>query len=378
MQTQKRSTMSDELQRSIAKARSLRGLKPEQIEIRVEEDRGRATRIVREERHNVAVPNALKGEVHHLFVKCNISFTLADETIVDEKVLGQLLVIAFHKSAKTARGITGLPVSKAAERKLRKEGFTHVTIHALPREHRDEVAGDRGVNLYDERRFGISFYKPKAGHRDTDARGGELVEERYDELSVLQWLYENGLEPLFQVRALSGNGLLPMTDEERERKNAIAAQAQMAFGRPMIHPEPEGAFHRTRLLARLTAIHLENVEDWDEEEKHDARLRAVQAFQESVVGRRTAEQFSLGTFSTQEFFLDERRGFAYGIFNLPDTRYIMAADCHRKQFAVQPLPVDMNGNEVLEVFGRRLEGDGFNRINWTTFSSFALGMGLLL
>jgi hypothetical protein len=180
------------------------------------------------------------------------------------------------------------------------------------------------------------------------------------------------------MKALMVNKLLPKTDEQRIEENALAAQAQILFGRPMAQPHAENAFHRTRLLARCRKLCIKNVEAWDEDGLRKAGDHALATYKQSIIGRKMIGELATGDLATQEFFVDESRGFAYGIFNLPGARYIMAVDSERKEFVLHPFREDMSGLEQVEIAGRLLSRAGFRSVDWSAFSAYAQGIGTAL
>ncbi len=362
------------LERSRGKARSGRGimgsLASDEVDVRDVHEGRRLTRLVREERYNVPVPHALKGEVYRLFAKRNVAFELDQRgEITDTRLLGRVLVIVLHKDAKIARGIVGLPGTAADTKRLRKLGFTHLTISYLPKDCRDEAAGRRPEG-YDERAFALRFYKPKGGGRHVDEKGGEEVHAVIDELSVIEWIHENDLTALYEAKPLVVNGLLPKTDEQRAEENALAAKMQITF-----QPHAQRDFHRTRLLTRYRDLFRANVEAWDEKGIARAEARAYEVFSKTVIAEKAAPELASGQIAAQEFFLDERRGFAYALFNLPGARYIVAVDVARRDILVRPLAEDVNGLEQIEVAGRLLTLAGCQSIDWQTFSVFTRGIG---
>src|SRR3989339_2209219 len=180
------------------------------------------TQVV-EERFNLTVPYGLKNQIKRVFVKRNRAQDIVLGMPLSEYIRNQVLVVVFRNPQG---GISGLPVTLAKKHKLQKLGFTHVTIESVPENHLDHLArpipGD-----YDERHMVIRFWKPKAGHRKDGDKGGELVHEEYDELSVLEWLYENFLLDLYELPHLVSYDLLPKRDQERYAENAIVAQSQI-------------------------------------------------------------------------------------------------------------------------------------------------------
>ncbi|WKZ28638.1 MAG: hypothetical protein QY323_03805 [Patescibacteria group bacterium] len=373
---------SSALDHSRHRARSghgrLAGLSSDGIEAREVTEKGRIVRFVREERYNVPVPHGLKGEVRNLFIKRNSAFELdLHGKIYDERALGRVLVIVPHKDAKIARGIVGIPGTNAETKRLRKLGFSHLTIGWIPPDRREEAAGKRPEG-YDERAFALNFYHPKSGGRHAGEKDGELVHEIIDELSVLEWIDENGLAELYTSKPLLANGFLPKTDEQRAEENAIAAKTQIAFGRPALQPHPEHAFHRTRLLERYRTLFRANVDLWDEDALAKAEMRAREAFAKSRVGRKSFDELSSGRIAAQDFYVDERRGFAYALFNLPGARYIVAIDAARKGITVSPLAEDVSGLEQIMVAGVQLTLSGCVQVDWPVFSAYARGIGTVL
>lgn len=370
------------LERSRSKAKNGRGvmgsLTSHEVDVHDGYVLGRLVRLVREERYNVPVPHALKGEVHRLFAKRNIAYELDQRgEIVDTRLLGRVLVIVLHKDAKIARGIVGLPGTAADEKRQRKLGFTHLTIGYVPKGCRDDTAGPRPEG-YDERAFALRFYKPKGGGRHGDEKGGEEVHAVIDELSVLEWIHENGLTALYEAKPLVVNGLLPKTDEQRAEENALAAKMQIAFGRSTVEPHPERDFHRSRLLTRYRNLFRANVEAWDEGGIAKAETRAYEAYRKRVIAEKAAHELASGQIAAQEFFLDDQRSFAYALFNLPGARYIVAVDLEHRFLLIRPLVEDVNGLEQIEVAGRLLTLAGCVSIDWQTFAMFSRGIGAAL
>lgn len=166
--------------------------------VREERDgRGEVRVVVTEDRYDLPVPSALRDRVRSLFVKVN----RVEDRQGSGRRGGRMLVVTFHEPQG---GIRGLPVSNAQDGKLRKLGFTHVVIQWIPPEARDEAAGAHPAGPYDERAFRIAWFKPRGGHQHADEKGGEVVHEVHDELSALQWIYENDLLALYDVPHLVG------------------------------------------------------------------------------------------------------------------------------------------------------------------------------
>lgn len=210
--------------------------------VREEKDRaGTVRKTITEERYNLDVPQALRNRVRSVFVKQNRIETPGSDTVRG----GRVLVITFREPQN---GITGLPVSTAEERRLRKLAFVHVTIEFLPLEIRDAAAGPY-LGGYDERAFRITWWKPRSGHRHEHEKGGEVVHGICDELSVLAWLSENDLGTLYEIPRAVKDRLLPMRDEDRDRENALALG---------LVPRAPKSFPRERLGARLASLSTQN------------------------------------------------------------------------------------------------------------------------
>ncbi|MDO8621933.1 MAG: hypothetical protein Q7R80_01765 [bacterium] len=327
--------------------------------VREERDgRGEVRAVVTEERYELTVPPALKERVRSLFVKVN----RVDDRRGSGRVGGRILVVTFHEPQG---GIRGLPTSRAEERKLQKLGFTHVAIQWIPEASREEAAGTRvfGSSSYDERAFRIAWFKPRGGHQHAGEKGGEVVHEVYDELSVLQWIYENDLLALYDVPHLIGQGLLPKRDDDREAENGIAAQAQALFGRPMGPVHPERAFHRSRLLARL-------IERYEGDSD-----RALSAFETSERGKRSAARFAFDTFGAQAFYVSHAIGLAYAVFHLPNARFVLRVDLRTRIAEVEPMRVDHHGMDEMLAYDRFLTDAAFRRCTWDEFQLVCGGIG---
>ncbi|MFZ6014795.1 MAG: hypothetical protein ACOYUZ_00350 [Patescibacteria group bacterium] len=340
-------------------SKQLDGIKGSVTAVREEKDpRGNVHNLVLEERFNVPIPNAVKDRVQSLFVKRNSTADAERKSRVIN-VRSHLLVITFREP----QIITGLPVSPAKARKLAKMSFTHVTIERLPEEASNKMHGHHDIGEYDERSYRIVWWKPKAGHRRGAEKGGEAVYELCDELAVLQWLYENGLAGLYGHRVLTSWKLLPLRDEDREHENAITAQMQMVFGHLFCQPHEQRDFHRTRLLSRLI--------------KHCGvdQDAALEIFAQTVVGKRARSQIDAGTFASQTFYFSQEMGLAYGIWNLPEARYIMCVDLKGRKAHLEPMRVDAHGLDLMEAYHECLTSEKFEQVEWRTFQSLISGIG---
>lgn len=320
------------------------------------DDRGEVSAVVTEDRYDLAVPASLKDRMRSIFVKVN----RVDDRRGSGRIGGRILVVTFHESQG---GIRGLPVSNAQTGKLRKLGFTHVAIQAIPEASREAAAGTRefGSPSYDERAFRIAWFKPRGGHQHAGEKGGEVVHEIHDELSVLEWVYENDLLALYEVPHLVGQGILPKRDDDREAENGIAAQAQALFGRPMGPVHPERAFHRSRLLARL-------IERYGDEQ-------AIAAFEASERGKRNAARLAFDTFGAQTFYVSHARGLAYAVFHLPNARFVLRVDLRARTAAVGPMRVDRHGMDEMLAYDRFLTDASFRRCTWDEFQLVCGGIG---
>lgn len=319
------------------------------------DDRGEVRAVIAEDRYDLAVPAELKPRVRSLFVKVN----RVDDRTGGNRQGGRVLVVTFHEPQG---GIHGLPVSNAQAGKLRKLGFTHVVIQWIPPEARDEAAGPRLDGPYDERTFRIAWFKPRGGHQHAGEKGGEIVHEAHDELSVLQWIYENALLALYEVPHLVSQGLLPKRDDDREAENGIAAQAQAFFGRPMGPVHPERVFHRSRLLGRLIERH------GDE--------RALAAFEASERCRRAAARLAFDTFGAQTFYVSHGLGLAYAVFHLPNARFVLRVNLRQRTAEVEPMRVDRHGMDEMLAYHRFLTDAAFQRCTWDEFRVAAGGIGI--
>jgi hypothetical protein len=280
-----------------------------------------------------------------------------DDRVGSGRIGGRILVMTFHESQG---GIRGLPVSRAEERKLQKLGFTHVTIAWIPPDVRDDAAGPRPTGSYDERAFRIAWWKPRGGHQHAGEKGGEVVHEVHDELSVLQWIYENDLLALYEVPHLVGQDLLPKRDDDREAENGIAAQAQAFFGRPMGPVHHEAVFHRSRLLARF-------IERYGEQ--------ALSAFEASERGKRTAARVAFDAFGAQTFYVSHALGLAFAVFHLPGARFVLRVDLRARTAEVEPMRVDRHGMDEMLAYHRFLTDAAFQRCTWDEFRAHAGGIG---
>jgi len=325
--------------------------------VREERDgQGEVRAVVTEDRYDLTVPSALKERVRSLFVKVN----RVDDRRGSGRVGGCILVVTFREPQG---GIRGLPVSNAQAGKLRRLGFTHVTIQAIPEASREAAAGPRPACPYDERAFHIAWFKPRGGHQHAGEKGGEVVHETYDELSVLEWVYENDLLALYDVPHLVGQGLLPKRDDDREAENGIAAQAQALFGRPMGPVHPERVFHRSRLLARL-------IERYEGDPG-----RALSAFEMSERGKRTAARFAFDTFGAQAFYVSHALGLAYAVFHLPGARFVLRVELWQRIATVEPMRVDQHGMDEMLIYDRFLTNAAFRSVTWDEFRVLTGGIG---
>lgn len=319
------------------------------------DDRGEVRAVIVEDRYDLAVPAELKVRVRSLFVKVN----RVDDRTGGNRQGGRVLVVTFHEAQG---GIHGLPVSNAQAGKLRKLSFTHATIQWIPPDARDAAAGERPEGPYDERAFRIAWFKPRGGHQHAGEKGGEVVHEVRDELSVLEWIYENDLLALYEVPHLVSQGLLPKRDEDREAENGIAAQAQALFGRPMgpVHSEP--VFHRCRLLARFIA------------RSGDAG-KALAAFLASERNKRVEARLAFDTFGAQTFYVSRGLGLAYAVFHLPNARFVLRVNFRQRTAEIEPMRVDRHGMDEMLAYHRFLTDAAFRMCTWDEFRVAAGGIG---
>lgn len=327
------------------------------VQSRHDEETG-VTTTRTEERFQVAIPHPLRRRLKSIFVKRNSEMRSNERWDFDKHVRSMLLVIVFKRPVN---GIENVLVNPAKERKLRKMGFTHVVIKQIPLLARDKVGGE-WIPGYDERAYEMTFFKPRGGHRKKGDKGGESVYTICDELSVLQWLHENGLESLYTVEYLTSWGFLPKRDEDRHKYNGMCAKAQAFFGRG---PQPiqERQFHRYRLLKRLMQLH-------DEE-------KGKIAFGRSVIGRRVLEEGLTGLLEWKSYYYSQKHGFAYGVFKLPDARFVMRIDLNARKISIEPLKVDVFGNLEVRAYHDFLTGNGFVEIEEYVFLSITGGIGVL-
>ncbi len=210
--------------------------------VREERGRGGVVRsIITEERFNIPMPPAIDDRVRGIFVKVN--WERAPHEPTPGRCRSRVLVIAFRNPQG---GIVGLPVRRAEANKLRKCGYTHVTITWLAEDARDAAAGQRPRG-YDERAFRIAWYKPRGGHWQEGEKGGEIVHAVHDELSVLEWLTRHNLLALYDIPELRVQGFLPLRDEDRSAAN-------MRMLAPGHVPHPPNTFHAERLLRRIASL----------------------------------------------------------------------------------------------------------------------------
>jgi hypothetical protein len=227
----------------------------------------------------IMAPTKLKSiGVTGVFVKMNTRFPIEAEMVgVGIPQCRSLVVV------KEDGKITGLPLPKAKLKKLHV-GFRHFVIKYDPDQDREwnnnHLSDGRE---YDEAGFWIGWYKAKGGHRHQDEKGGELVAEFQDELSVLQYLYENGLEALYELDTLTEWGFLPMNDDRRfEEEFAHFSGGQTPSGKFIENPKiyHDFSYHKYRLAQRFRDLYRDTVVD-----DLDLETKVREAMAETVIGK---------------------------------------------------------------------------------------------
>lgn len=342
------------------------GQKPDQIETREEMKGDNVVAIIVESRVDLTVPAALKDRLKAVFVKANTEVTIYNQAVDQSKLRSRVLVLVFKTPQN---GITGLPVTPAEGRKLRKEGYTHVVITSVPEGARQrEQFNALMEGRYDESGWWAGFYKPKGGHCHGNEKGGELVRDFQSELCVLQYLYENDLLALYEVPLLTSWGFLPKTDEAREQENAATAAIQLMLGRPG-RLNAEQTYHRARLLERFRDLYA-----YDEEELEQ---KVQTAFAATVVGNSALQRIEDGTSEARTYYLSADNSLAYAIHNTGDGQYVVKIDLRSKSVDVGLTKCDLNGLELMGLYDEFLTSDRFRQVSWHEFTAYTTGVGLV-
>ncbi|MFA5130344.1 MAG: hypothetical protein WC477_05535 [Patescibacteria group bacterium] len=342
------------------------GQKPDKIETRQETKADRVVAIVAESRIDLTVPNPLKERLKAVFVKTNTETKVYGETVGETMTRSRVIVLVFKKPQN---GISGLPVTPAESRKLRKDGFTHLVITSFPEGARDHT--DWKIGRYDESGWWVGFYKPKGGHAHDGEKGGEIVRDFNSELFILQFLYENDLLALYEVPLIASWGFLPKTDDARENENAAAAAIQTMFGRSeRFHKEH--TYHRARLLECFRDLYREGASDEDELEQ-----KAQAAFVETVIGRTTLQRIDAGTFETRTYYLSDDDRIAYAIHNGSDGQYVVKINRASKSVDVGLTKRDLNGLELMSLYDDFLTSNRFRQVSHSEFRAYTSGVGLV-
>lgn len=353
------------LEEAHKEARRIATLNAPRARITTREERNgkrEVTTVVAETRTDVPIPAALKDLVKSLFTKENATARIRDHQVVE---LGhsRTLVVVFKKPQN---GIRGLPVRKAEAGKLRKLGYTHAVIQALPE------AAKLEVEEYGEGGWRLEFYKPKGGHRKSDERGGELVHDTQDELSVLQFLFESDLRALYECPLLTSWKTLPMTDDERERQNGVANMVQALFGRSG-GGHPPASYHRARLLRRFEKLFSDGEPMADER----ARERAREAFEGTKIGQEVIRRFEAGTFEESSFYVSSDTATAYAIHNAADGQYVVKVVVPERSVEIGLVKRDEHGNALMELYDDFLRSSKFHRITAHEYAARTRGISLI-
>ena len=332
-------------------------------DIRDETDQdGQLTNQVMETRFDVPTPQSVRGLIKSIFVKRNVVVEREIGMRQHGRVRSDVLVIVPRPKARQIVGqISGLPVNDVQAKKLRSCGFTHLTITWIPKAVRHnlfESEEHQGVT-FQERSYRLAFYRPKSGHHCRGDKGGQLVHEVTDELSVMQWLFENGLEGLWDSEYLASSGLLPMHDRERKHLMAVAAQMSTAFGVTVGAPKQE-QFHRARAWARYQQMFGDQAKD---------------RFEQTVIGQQVVGNFKSGTLDIQRFYYAPDMMTAVALYNFKGCRWIVEFDLNERKVNTETMPVDHHGRPTMAEERNFLEGTFFQEVDEPTFRSLTRGMG---
>lgn len=321
-------------------------------------NKGKITTEVTEEAFDLPMPNGLGKALKTLRIKINRTREIDGPYKGSECVRSFVLSLVFRR---TVEGLLGLPVSPTRQRKLRKIAYDRVSIEKIPDNKRDELAGPAGSG-YDERGWRVNFWKDGHGKRRPGKRfSGRPVHTAIDELSVLEWIFNNGLEALYESPYLIGNRLLPKTDEQRVHEDGVVAGMKLAFGVSTAQPNSESSLHRSRLEKRLIRAF-----EGDE-------LAALNALSATVIGSRTISREMTQTLPEQKFYLSRELGLAYALYNFPGMRYVMRLDLGKGEVFMEPLRVNKHGTPVMKRYQFFLENAMFQEIPWEAFQGLAFG-----
>jgi|GEM_PF-2547078 len=314
--------------------------------------KGHLVGIVCEERFDLKPPYGLGTKIKEIFVKHNSILDVQGTTLTSEgwRPGGTVLVIVF----RDMQTIMGLPVTEGRVRKYRKMAYTHVAINRMPKSQQSSEEND----------WAIAFYRHKAGRIRDNEKSGELALEVQDELSVLQWLFENGLEELTEISTVQSWKLLPKTDSQREAENAIAAQAQtLGFG---MQQHPEKTFHFFRLLKRIA-------ENADGEITDDVKT----AYANTVIGGRKVTQLQIGGLSPCSFYYSKELKVCYALYTFPEWKYVVRIDIEHRKTTCEPMKTGIDGEPQWVAYHNFLTSAGFQKIPYDAFASLVGGIGTL-
>ena len=312
------------------------------------------TKIRREDNLDFPIPAALKGRVDTIRLKSNYERTM-DADVSDERFVSSVLVIGFRGGYQ--QGIKGLLLPKPQERDCTKRAWTHVAIECLPDAVLDTAAGPRDWMRdpgYEERDMRITWYRRGAGSHRRNGKDGEVVKSFCDELQVLQWIVENDLEGFYGIPHL--RGILPLRDEDRERHNAISAQAHTAFGAALsaVPTIPEHEFHRARAWQRIAFL-------MSEGDPAAANEEAVfERYAETKIGARAKKSVENGMKTGQRFFVHVERALVVAVYAWPGCREALLMDLVSNEGRVEPLEVNGKG---LAFYEDAVLGNGFEEID---------------